>query len=81
MSTASKPFARSLNDRMIAGVCSGIAKYFQIDATIVRLIFVAAALLGGPGILAYLVCLILMPLEPLVPPTAVVDVNEPPAEV
>jgi phage shock protein PspC (stress-responsive transcriptional regulator) len=64
MATEKKTLYRSRDERMIAGVCGGLAEYFEIDATLVRLLFVAAALLGGPGLLAYLICLVLMPLEP-----------------
>jgi phage shock protein C len=59
-----KKLNRSRTDRMIAGVCSGLGKYFDIDATLIRLVFVVAAILGGHGVLAYLICLILIPLEP-----------------
>ncbi len=55
---------RSRNDRMIAGVCGGLGQYFGIDATIVRLIFVAAVLAGFSGVLAYLILAIVIPLEP-----------------
>jgi phage shock protein C len=48
---------------MIGGVCGGLAEYFNIDPTIVRLIFVATALLGGPGLLVYLILWIITPLE------------------
>ncbi len=54
---------RPRNDRMIAGVCSGIARRFGIDATIVRIAFVASLLLPGPQILIYLAAWILMPEE------------------
>ena len=54
---------RPRNDRMIAGVCSGIARRFGIDPTIVRLAFVASLLLPGPQILIYLAAWILMPEE------------------
>ncbi|KKS53849.1 MAG: hypothetical protein A2295_01330 [Candidatus Jacksonbacteria bacterium RIFOXYB2_FULL_44_15] len=46
---------RSTSDRMIAGVCGGLAEYFNIDPTIVRLIFVATVLFGGSGIIAYVI--------------------------
>ena len=46
------------------GVCSGIAKYFDLDPTVVRLALIAFSLLGGSGILAYIVCAIVMPDEP-----------------
>jgi len=55
---------RSRTDRMIGGVCSGLGKYFTIDPTIVRLVFVVTALMGGPGLLAYLILLIVVPEEP-----------------
>jgi phage shock protein PspC (stress-responsive transcriptional regulator) len=48
---------------MIAGVCSGIARRFGIDPTIVRIAFVASLLLPGPQILIYLAAWILMPEE------------------
>ena len=51
-------------DKKICGVCSGIAKYFDIDPTIVRLALVLFCLLGGSGILAYIICAIVMPDEP-----------------
>ena len=72
-----KKLTRSRNNRMIAGVCAGIASYFDIDPTIVRLVFVAFALLGGPGFIAYIVALILMPIEPVKASAAsVVEVQE-----
>ena len=54
---------RPRNDRMIAGVCSGIARRFGLDPTIVRIAFVASLLLPGPQILIYLVLWALMPSE------------------
>ena len=52
------------SDKKICGVCSGIAKYFDIDPTVVRLALVLFCLLGGSGILAYIICAIVMPDEP-----------------
>lgn len=49
------------SDKWIFGVCSGIANYFDLDPTIVRVLFVLFALLVGSGILAYLVLAIIMP--------------------
>ena len=57
---------RPRSDRVIAGVCSGIARRFGIDPTIVRVIFVASLLLPGPQILIYLAGWILIPEESLV---------------
>ncbi|MGH3435773.1 MAG: PspC domain-containing protein [Sciscionella sp.] len=57
-----KTFRRSRHDRMIAGVCGGAAELFGVDAAIIRIIMVAATLLGfGTGILIYLACLLLVP--------------------
>lgn len=46
---------------MFAGVCGGLAEYFGVDSTLVRLIAVVLALLGGSGLLLYLVAWIIMP--------------------
>ena len=55
-------FLRSRDDRMIAGVCGGAAKYFGIDATLLRVILVLAAIIGiGTGFLLYLACWLLVP--------------------
>jgi phage shock protein C len=49
---------------MISGVCGGIAKYFSVDPTLIRLLFVIFAFAGGPGFLAYIVLAIIVPEEP-----------------
>ena len=54
---------RPRENRVIAGVCSGIARRFGIDPTIVRILFVASLLLPGPQILIYLAAWVLMPNE------------------
>ena len=51
-------------NKKICGVCAGLANYFSIDPTIVRLALVAFCLLGGSGILAYIVCALVMPDDP-----------------
>ena len=51
----------SANDRKIAGVCGGLAEYFNTDATLVRLIFVVLIMLGGSGVIIYLLAWIIMP--------------------
>jgi len=58
-----KRLYRSRSNRMIWGVCGGLAKYFDIDPTIVRLIAVLSIFLGGFGILAYIILAIVVPLE------------------
>jgi phage shock protein C len=54
--------ARTTNDKMIAGVCGGLARYFGIDSTIVRLVFVLAVL-SGLSPLVYVILWIVMPQE------------------
>lgn len=49
--------------KMISGVCAGIATYFNVDSTLIRLAWVLFSLLGGSGILAYIICAIVMPKE------------------
>ena len=56
---------RSMTDKRVAGVCGGLAKYFNVDPTLVRLAFVFLALAGGPGVLIYLIMWIVLPCEPL----------------
>lgn len=58
-----KRLVRSKTDRQISGVCAGLAQYFDVDPTLVRLIFVVASLMGGPGLLLYIVLAIVMPEE------------------
>lgn len=55
--------ARSRNNKVIAGVCAGIARRFNMNPTTVRLIFVISCLLPGPQILVYLAGWILLPQE------------------
>ena len=52
---------RSTTDRMVGGVCGGLADYTGIDAVLWRVAFVALALLGGSGVLLYLLLWLLMP--------------------
>ncbi len=54
---------RSKSDRMIAGVCGGLAKRFNISSTWVRVAFVFIVLLGGAGFLLYLILWVIMPEE------------------
>ncbi len=60
-----KKLRRSRSDKMIAGVCGGMAKMIGVDAAILRIILVAATLLGfGTGAILYIAAWILMPEEP-----------------
>jgi len=56
-----KKLRKSLTDRKIFGVCGGIAEYFGVDSTIVRLIWAIAVVVFGVGLLAYIVAAIVMP--------------------
>ncbi len=57
-----KKLYRSKTDRMIAGVCGGLAKYFNVDPSIVRVVFVLLLLPGGfPGLIPYLVLWVIIP--------------------
>lgn len=55
---------RNVTEAMVAGVCSGLAEYFNIDPVIVRLIFVLVTFTSGLGALVYLILWILMPKDP-----------------
>ena len=59
-----KRLYKDKKNEKICGVCAGIAKYFSIDPTLVRLALVVFCLLGGSGILAYIIFAIVMPDEP-----------------
>jgi phage shock protein C len=55
---------RSRTNRQVAGVCGGLAQYFNLDATLIRILFVVLAVLGGSGIILYLAMWIIVPKEP-----------------
>ena len=55
---------RSKTDRKVAGVCGGLAQYFNIDPTLIRVVFVVLAVLGGSGLVLYLALWIIVPNEP-----------------
>ena len=58
-----KRLYKSKNDKKLCGVCAGIAEYFEIDPTIVRLAWVAFVILAGSGILAYIIAALVIPNE------------------
>jgi phage shock protein C len=58
-----KRLYKSKTDKKLAGVCGGVARYFGIDSTIVRLIWVCLVLFAGCGLLAYLIAALVMPNE------------------
>jgi phage shock protein C len=55
---------RSRSNRQVAGVCGGLAEYFNLDATLIRILFVVLAVLGGSGLVLYLAMWIIVPKEP-----------------
>lgn len=58
-----KKLYRSRTEKMLGGVCGGLADYLEMDVTILRLIAVALIILAGTGILFYLIAWILIPRE------------------
>jgi phage shock protein C len=56
-----KKLYKSLTDKKICGVCGGIAEYFDIDSTLVRLGVVVLTILGFSGIIAYIIAALIMP--------------------
>ena len=60
-----KKLYRSAKDKKFDGVCGGIAEYLEIDSTVIRLAWVLFTLLGGAGLLAYIIALLVMPNPPV----------------
>ena len=56
-----KSLVRNVQDKKIAGVCAGLADYFDIDPTLVRALWILFTLLGGSGVLAYIILWVIMP--------------------
>ena len=59
-----KQLRRSTENKVIAGVCGGIAEFFDIDPTLIRLAWVLFCALGGSGVLAYIIAAIIIPEAP-----------------
>ena len=59
-----KKLYKSNSNKMIAGVCGGVAEYFGIDPTVVRAAWIIFCAIGGSGLLAYLLIALFMPEEP-----------------
>ena len=60
-----KRLYRSESNRMLCGVCAGIAEYFNLDPTLIRLAWALFCVLGGSGVLAYILAAIIIPPESL----------------
>ena len=58
-----KRLYKSSTDKEVCGVCGGIANYFDVDPTVIRLIWVIFTLVGGSGLIAYIIAAIIMPDE------------------
>lgn len=58
-----KRLYKSSTDKKVCGVCGGIANYFNVDPTVIRLIWVIFTLVGGSGLIAYIIAAIIMPDE------------------
>ena len=58
-----KRLVKSAQNRIICGVCGGIAQYFNIDATVIRFVWVLFCLAGARGVLAYIIAAVIMPPE------------------
>ncbi len=56
-----KRLYKSSTDKKLCGVCGGIAEYFEMDSTIIRLALVLFCILGGSGILAYIIAALVIP--------------------
>lgn len=59
-----KKIYKSNVDKKIDGVCGGLGDYFNIDSTVIRIIWAVLVLCAGTGILAYILCAIIMPRNP-----------------
>lgn len=64
MNSEKKTLMRSRTDRKLFGVSGGLAEYFNVDSSIVRLIFIALFIMGSIGLWAYLIAALIMPLNP-----------------
>ncbi|MEA3423676.1 MAG: PspC domain-containing protein [Bacillota bacterium] len=60
-----KKLYRSRENKVVSGVCGGIAEYFDIDATLIRLLWAITILFAGTGILAYVLCILIIPEAPM----------------
>jgi phage shock protein C len=60
-----KRLYKSSTDRKISGVCAGVAEYFGLDPTMVRIGYAALILFAGTGLLLYIICAIIMPEKPV----------------
>ena len=62
--TPSRSLQLPRTGKVIAGVCAGFANYFDLDVTVIRILWVLAVIFAGTGVLAYLICWLVIPKEP-----------------
>jgi phage shock protein PspC (stress-responsive transcriptional regulator) len=72
-----KKLYRSRENKIIAGICGGIGKYFNIDPTLVRILWILFLFAGGAGIIAYIIAWIIIPLKSKAKNEAEVNVKSP----
>jgi len=59
-----KKLYRVMNDKKLCGVCSGLAEYFNLDVSLIRVGWVVLSCMAGAGVLAYIVCALIVPEKP-----------------
>jgi len=62
-----KKLYRSMMDKKLCGVCGGLGEYFEVDSTVIRLLWVIFTFCGGAGLLAYIVCTLIVPTQHRLP--------------
>lgn len=56
-----KRLYKNSQNKLLCGVCSGIAEYLNLDVTVIRVLWAILSCLGGTGIIAYIICAVIMP--------------------
>lgn len=60
-----KKLYRSISDKKLCGVCAGLGRYLNIDATVIRMLWALCCVFGGSGVIAYIICALVIPEEPV----------------
>jgi phage shock protein C len=74
---APRKLMRSSTDKKLGGVCAGIGSYFDMDVTLVRVLWLIAVFFGGTGLLLYVILWIVLPVEPLFVPVTTQTTSAP----
>lgn len=64
---------RDTENGKLAGVCAGFARYFDVDVTLVRILWIAVTICGGAGLIGYIAAWIIMPKDPIPAPAALLE--------